>query len=57
MRSYDRLWIMAMLLGIWDLIRYGQTGSDIRLILAYVFLVVAAFFFFYCMHLDNTGRE
>ena len=57
MRAYDRLWIMAMFFAIWELVRYGQTGSDIILILAYVFLAVAAFFFLYCVHLNNTEMK
>ena len=57
MRVYDRLWIMASLMSIWDLINYGQSGSDFRFILAYVFQFIAFSFFFYVMHLDNMGRK
>ena len=57
MKVYDRLWIMAMFMGIWDLIRYGQDGGDFKFLFAYIFFAIAAFFFLYCMHLDNMGRK
>jgi hypothetical protein len=57
MRAYDRLWIMASFFAIWDLIRYGQTGSDLRLVLAYVLFFVSVSFYCYSMHLDNIGRK